>query len=72
MNTQSDNTFLAEQSIPPHIDTYTKVSDYVLVSNYHNEKEREENIRLARFLGEKTREVVYVLPHIQPTLVFHK
>lgn len=53
---------------PPRLDTYIKEGDYVLVSNYHREKERDENVRMARFLGEMTREPVYVLPHIQPTL----
>lgn len=52
---------------PPHIETYCKESDYVFVSIFHSEQERTENIRLASFLGEKMGDVVYLLPHIQPT-----
>ena len=49
------------------MDTYRKEGDHVFVSELHNENERAVNERLATFLGEKTGDVVYLLPHIQPT-----
>lgn len=52
---------------PPRLDTYYQESDFVFVSQLHKEEERFKNIRLARFLGENTQNIVYVLPHIQPT-----
>ena len=53
---------------PPRIDSYEQVSKNVFISNLHQESEREENIRLATFLAEKTNEPVFILPHIQPSL----
>lgn len=50
------------------MDTYTKISDWVIACDLYKEQERSENLRLAEFLGENTKETVYVLPHIQPTL----
>ena len=53
---------------PPRIDTYIKESDFVYVSELHNEAERKENINMATFLGNKTGVMVFILPHIQPTM----
>ena len=53
---------------PPKFYTYKKEGNYVFVSKFHGKDERNENLRMAMFLGEKTKDVVYVLPHIQPTL----
>ena len=55
-------------AIPPRIDTYEKVAENVFVSKLQQTEEREGNIRLAKFLAEKTNEPVFVLPHIQPSL----
>ena len=54
-------------AIPPRIDTYEKVAENVFVSRLQQTEEREGNIRLAKFLAEKTNEPVFVLPHIQPS-----
>ena len=51
---------------PPHIETYQKLGEYVYVSDLHQGIERAENIRLATFLAEKTREKVFILPIFQP------
>lgn len=56
-----------EPGLPPHIDTYTKEAEHVFVSLFNREAELDENIRLARFLAEKTGDDVFVLPHFQPT-----
>lgn len=56
-----------EELFPPHIETYQKLGDYVYVSDLHQGTERADNIRLATFLAEKTREKVFILPIIQPT-----
>ena len=55
-------------AIPPRMDTYEKVAENVFVSRLQQTEEREGNIRLAKFLAEKTNEPVFVLPHIQPSL----
>lgn len=55
-------------AIPPRIDTYENVAENVFVSRLQQTEEREGNIRLAKFLAEKTNELVFVLPHIQPSL----
>ena len=54
-------------AIPPRIDTYEKVVENVFVSRLQQTEEREGNIKLAKFLAEKTNEPVFVLPHIQPS-----
>ena len=64
-NTASTTTKAGRK--PPRMDTYTQVSENVLVSDYCQESEIQENTRLATFLAEKTKEDVFVLPHIQPT-----
>ena len=53
---------------PPCLETYQKVGEYVYVSDLHRGTERAENIRLATFLAEKTREKVFILPIIQPSM----
>ena len=53
---------------PPQIETYQKLGEYVYVSELHQGTERAENIRLATFLAEKTKENVYILPIIQPSI----
>ena len=53
---------------PPHIETYQKLGEYVYVSDLHQGIERVENIRLATFLAEKTKEIVFILPIIQPSI----
>lgn len=53
---------------PPHIETYQKLGEYVYVSDLHQGIERLENIRLATFLAEKTKEIVFILPIIQPSI----
>ena len=55
-----------EELFPPHIETYQKLGEYVYVSDLHQGTERTENIRLATFLAEKTKEKVFLLPIIQP------
>lgn len=57
------------KDFPPHGETYErdKENSWVFVSNLNKEAELKENVRLARFLSEKTDEFVFVLPHIQPT-----
>lgn len=54
---------------PPHMETYRQEKDSpkVFVCDLNQEAEREENVRMAKFLAEKLNEIVYVLPHIQPT-----
>ena len=61
--------FMSGENIatPPRIDTYEKVAENVFVSKLQQTEEREGNIRLAKFIAEKTNEPVYVLPHIQPS-----
>lgn len=54
-------------AIPPRMDTYEKVAENVFVSKLQQTEEREGNIKLAKFLAEKTNEPVFVLPHIQPS-----
>ena len=60
---------ISVKNFPPHGETYErdKESDWVFVSKLNKEAELQENVRLARFLSEKTDEFVFVLPHIQPT-----
>ena len=53
---------------PPQIETYQKLGEYVYVSELHQGTERAENIRLATFLAEKTKETVFILPIIQPSM----
>lgn len=57
-----------EELFPPHIETYKKLGEYVYVSDLHQGTERAENIRLATFLAEKTKERVFILPIIQPSM----
>lgn len=61
------NTLIHKRIEPLRLDTYTKEGEFVFVSKLHTEEERKDNIRLAQFLADKTGEVVYVLPIIQPT-----
>lgn len=63
MKKEEDNEFF-----PPHIETYQKLGDDVYVSDLQKEAERTENIRLATFLAEKTKDPIFVLLHIQPSL----
>lgn len=56
-----------EPGLPPHIETYKKEADHVYVSQLNHEMELPENVRMAKFLAEKTAEDVFVLPHFQPT-----
>lgn len=62
-------TFFGEVSHPPHLETYQpdEENDLVYVSPLCQPSERNENIRMARFLADKTQDNVFVLPHIQPT-----
>jgi len=54
---------------PPHPESYyqEKDNEYIHISNQSPPSERDENIRMARFLTEKTKENIYILPLIQPT-----
>ena len=61
------NTVIHRRIEPPRMDTYTKEGAFVFVSKFHTEEERKDNIRMAQFLAEKTGDVIYVLPIIQPT-----
>ncbi len=61
MKKEEDN-----ELFPPHIETYQKLGEYVYVSDLHQGTERAENIRLATFLAEKTKEKIFILPIIQP------
>ena len=63
MKKEEDN-----EIFPPHIETYQKLGEYVYVSDLHQGIERVENIRLATFLAEKTKEIVFILPIIQPSI----
>ena len=54
-----------KELFPPHIETYQLLGEYVYVSDLHQGTERSENIRLAKFLAEKTNEPVFVLPIIE-------
>ena len=58
-----------DNSFPPHMETYfqDKENNFVFESKLNREKEVDENIRMASFLAEKTKETVFILPHIQPT-----
>lgn len=58
-----------DRRFPPHMETYFQDGEnsFVFVSKLNKEKEVDENIRMARFLSEKTSENIYILPHIQPT-----
>ena len=62
-------TFLGEETHPPHLETYQqdKENELVLVSRLCQPSERNESIRMTRFLADKTQENVFVLTHIQPT-----
>ena len=62
------NALIFRQVEPPRMDTYSKIGDWVFACDLYKEIEWNENIRLAQFLGEKSKDIVYVLPHIQPTL----
>lgn len=55
--------------IPPHPESYyqDEKNERVFVSHQSQPSERKENIRMARFLTEKTKESIYILPLIQPT-----
>ena len=54
---------------PPHPESYyqDENNEYVYISNLSQPSERDENLRMARFLAQKTKENVYILPLIQPT-----
>lgn len=54
---------------PPRFDTYYQDEENkrVFISNLCQPSERNENIRMARFIADKTHENIFVLPHIQPT-----
>ena len=54
---------------PPRFDTYYQDEENkrVFISNLCQPSEKEENVRMARFLAEKTKENTYILPLIQPT-----
>lgn len=54
---------------PPHQETYYQdaSNEHVFISHLSQPSERDENIRMARFLAEKTKENIYILPLIQPT-----
>ena len=54
---------------PPHPESYYQEEDneYIHISNLSPPSERDENIRMAKFLTEKTKENIYILPLIQPT-----
>lgn len=56
-----------EPGLPPHIETYTKEAEHVFVSMLNREKELNENVRMAIFLAENTKEDVFVMPHFQPS-----
>lgn len=59
-----------ESPHPPHLESYQqdKDNEYVFISNQCQPSERDENVRMAKYLSQKTKENIYVLPHIQPTL----
>jgi len=50
------NTVIHKRIEPPRMDTYTKISDWVIACDLYKEQERSENLRLAEFLGEKTKD----------------
>lgn len=54
---------------PPRLDTYYQDEDnpLVFISWLCQPSERDENIRMARFIADKTQENIYILPLIQPT-----
>lgn len=57
-----------KELFPPHIETYQLLGEYVYVSDLHQGTERSENIRLAKFLAEKAKDIVFILPIIQPSM----
>lgn len=68
----NQNIFISNDNygdIPPHIESYYQddINEHVFISHLSQPSERDENVRMARFLAEKTKESVFILPHIQPT-----
>ena len=55
--------------VPPHPESYyqDEKNEHVFISHQSQPSERKENVRMARFLTEKTKENIYILPLIQPT-----
>lgn len=55
--------------IPPHPESYyqDENNECVYISSLSHPSERDENVRMAEFLAQKTNEKVYILPLIQPT-----
>lgn len=52
---------------PPKVETYNEVyKGMVFTSPYHGENEKEENERLAKFIADKLRSKVYLLPRLDP------
>lgn len=56
-------------NFPPHFDTYYQDEENKrgFVSYLCQPSERDDNIRMARFIADKTQDNIFVLPHIQPT-----
>ena len=54
---------------PPRLESYYQDdnNELVFVSNFCQPSEREENVRMAMFLADNTKENIYILPLIQPT-----
>lgn len=53
--------------IPPKVDAYKEVyKGMVFTSPYHGENEKEENERLAKFIADKLKSKVYLLPRLDP------
>ena len=67
-NNQNIETFYANE-FPPRFDTYYQDEENkrVFISNLCQPSEKKENVRMARFLADKTQEDIFILPHIQPT-----
>ena len=55
--------------VPPHPESYyqDEKNEHVFIRHQSQPSERDENVRMARFLAQKTKENVYILPLIQPT-----
>lgn len=52
---------------PPKVETYKEVyMGMVFTSPYHGENEKEENERLAKFVTDKLKSKVYLLPRLDP------
>ena len=67
-NNQNIETIDANE-LPPRFDTYYQDEEnkQVFISNLCQPSEKEENLRMARFLAEMTQDYIFILPHIQPT-----